>query len=180
MADESDFDPFGLLVPLAGKVWEGLSVLHAERTAGQSPFIADIDFFAGTFDETLGRLSAIQQHDEWWRRLLGHLAARYVKPELFMRPALQDWLANNSVTDDLKVLAVGRITDAKEVDHKAHDRLIDSYGLATGEASHLARSAIDIVVAMLVAAAFARLDEGARVQTGILPTGRFGPLNVVI
>lgn len=167
MAEQPSPDIIGLLSPLLGSVWQELRVLRDERKAGKNPFAANTEYLSSSFDETLTRLRKIDDNEKWWRQLLTYFKSKYVAPNLFMKPALRDWLADQGVAERLKDLAAAKLVGTSEYDAADLKSLIDSYGVATGEARRFAESAVDIAVAMLVAGALAKMSEGTRLATGI-------------
>ena len=79
------------------------------------------------------------------------LGQQYVAPNFLMKPALQEWLVVESVADDLKAIALGRIMATPDDEASLRDRLAQSYSNRTGEAAGFAAGPIDAVVAILVA-----------------------------
>ena len=75
------------------------------------------------------------------------MGQQYVAPKFLTKPALQEWLADESVADDLKAIALGRIMATADDETSLRDRLAQSYSNRTGEAASFAAGPIDAVVA---------------------------------
>ena len=61
-----------------------------------------------TLDQTLDRIRGGNIEDSWWRGLLRGLGQSYVAPDFLRQPALQAWLREDQVADDLKTLATAK------------------------------------------------------------------------
>ena len=120
---------------------------------------------------TLDRVRRGNVHSNWWQGLLGQMGQQYVAPKFLTKPALQEWLADESVADDLKAIALGRIMATADDETSLRDRLAQSYSNRTGEAASFAAGPIDAVVAILVAGYFASLSADQRAVAGMLQTG---------
>ena len=86
----------------------------------------------------------------------------------FKTPALQEWLAEEYVADDLKALATAQITTSASNDEGTRARLSRSYLNRTGEAPQLANGPIDVVVAILVAGYMASVPSDQRPFLGVV------------
>ena len=65
-------------------------------------------------NETLDRIRGGNIESGWWQGLLDRFGQRYVAPDFLRKPALQEWLVDESVVDDLKAIAKGRIMSTAE------------------------------------------------------------------
>ena len=110
-------------------------------------------------------------HSGWWQGLLDQMGQQYVAPNFLTKPALQDWLADESVADDLKAIALGRIMATADDEAPLRDRLAQSYSNRTGEAAAFATRPIDAVVAILVAGYIESIPADQRAVAGMVQTG---------
>jgi tetratricopeptide (TPR) repeat protein len=146
-----------ILVPLAKKA----NRLHKEKLAAASPIPgrASQNPLDVRFSETLTRLGAIDQNDEWWRNMLAKAGQKYVQPVFFNNLSVQSWLGVPQVQEDLKNLAMNRLLDQAD-DLESRDRLSIAYMTETGEAQHFANDGIDAAVNTLLANAYANMSDG--------------------
>ena len=131
-------------------------------------------------DKTLDRLRGGRIEEAWWRGVLDWLGQKYVAPDFLGKPALQEWLADKQVGDDLKAIARARIMGGDGQGSEVHDRLAHSYSNRTGEAAHLARGPIDVTVAILVAGYIASIPPEQQPLAGMFQelTSRFDRLEM--
>ena len=139
------------LQPLVASVFRFVPRLHAERQAGQIPFTQSSSIMDGLLNETLDRIRGGNIDSGWWRSLLDRFGQRYVAPDFLTKPAIREWLGDESVANDLKTIATSRIVASDQDENTSRNRLTQSYCTRTGEASHLATGPIDTVIAILVA-----------------------------
>ncbi len=134
-------------------------------------------------NETLNRIRGGNIDSPWWRNLLYRFSQQYVSPDFLEKPSLQEWLKDDTVTNDLKMIATWRITGTDRDEAELRDLLAQSYSHRTGEALHLAAGPIDVVVAILVAGYIEEIPRDQRALAGIIQTGfsqlddRLGHLN---
>ena len=119
-------------------------------------------------NKTLNRLQGGNIDDAWWSSLLHRLGQKYIVPEFLKKPALQKWLAEEHVADDLKALATALIMNSASNDASTQARLAESYSNRTGEARCLADGPIDVVVAILVAGYIASIGSDQSLIAGMV------------
>ncbi len=142
------------------------SRLYAERKAGRES--TNSPLMESSLDQTLDRLRGGKVEDSWWRKILDQLGQEYIAPDFLKSPALQEWLADAHVADDLKIPAKALIMGGAVSDIETRTRLARSYSSRTGEASHLADEPIDITVAILVAGYISSIPADQRPFAGML------------
>ena len=125
----------------------------------------------GVLNETLDRIRGRDIDTTWWRGLLQAYVQQYVAPDFLTKPALQEWLIEDSVGIDLKALATARIMASNGAQVDIHGRLAQNYSDSTGEAHHLASGPIDVVVAILVAGYIQAIPGDQRALAGLAQTG---------
>ena len=151
---------------VARAAFNHVSRLHAERRAGQEP--ANSLLMESILDQTLDRLRGGKIEDSWWRKILDRLGHQYIAPDFLTNPALQEWLTDTHVADDLKVLAKTLIMGGPGGDPEIRRRLAHSYENRTGEARQLADGPIEATVAILVAGYIASIPPDQRPVAGML------------
>ena len=155
-----------VLRPVVSAVSRDLSRLRSERKAGRTS--ANADLMESVLDETLDRLRGGRIEEAWWRRVLDRIGQKYIAPDFLRKPALQEWLADRQVGDDLKALAREMVMGGDGREPEVHDRLAQSYSKRTGEAARLAGGPIDVTVAILVAGYLASIPSEQRPLGGML------------
>ena len=166
------------LRPVVSAVTRAVSRLQSERKAGRTP--VNPDLMEIVLDKTLDRLRGGRIEEAWWRGVLDWLGQKYVAPDFLRKPALQEWLADKQVGDDLKGMARARIMGGDGQEPEIRGRLTDSYSERTGEAARLAGGPIDVTVAILVAGYFAPIPSAQQPLVGMFQelTGRFDRLEM--
>ena len=159
-----------LLKPFVKVVVPRARQLHAERQAAQGPFQHPPDFMDHSLNNTLNRLRGGNIDDNWWSKLLSQVGQQYIAPEFLKTPALQKWLAEEHVADDLKVLATAQIMTNASNDAETRARLAQSYSNRTGEPHQLANLPIDVVAAILVAGYITSISSDQRPLAGMIQT----------
>jgi hypothetical protein len=160
----------GLLLPIAQAVFPPLRRVHRKRQAGRMPFGVDYDLLERGLDETLDRLRGGDVDDTWWQNLLDRIGQRFIAPDFLRMPALQEWLADERVQQDVKALARGRIMGSDTDDPGALARLRQAYAESTGEAEQRADGPIEVVLAILAAGYLASIDPKHRALAGLIQT----------
>ena len=159
------------LQPFVEDVFKNASRLHAEKHAGRIPITPP----SSPMDELLaGTLNRIRRGDAdsgWWRNLLDKFGHKVITPDFLKKPALQEWLEEDEVRNDLKQLATGLIMDTGLDDVVIRERLAESYSNHTGEAQQLAIGPIDVVTAILVAGYIKAIPDDQRALAGMVQTG---------
>ena len=120
-----------------------------------------------SLDETLDRMRGGNIEDSWWRGLLGRLRQSYITPDFLRQPALQEWLRDDQVADDLKTLAAARILGGTGDDPNIQARLTQCYADGTGEDRELAKHPIEVAVAIIVAGYIAAIPADQRPLAGM-------------
>ena len=154
------------LIPLAEAVFRIASRLHAERTGNRTP--VNPTLMETNFDLTLGRLRAGDVDEPWWQNILDRFGQAYIAPDFLMKPALQEWLADRQVVDDLKALAKDIVMSGVSHDSEIRERLRQSYSDRTGEAGQFADLPRDIVTGILVAGYIASIPSDQRPLAGMI------------
>ena len=154
------------LQPLLSAVSRDLSRFQSERRAGRTP--VNPDLMERGLDETLDRLRGGRIEEAWWRRVLDRLGQQYVAPDFLRKPALQEWLADRQVGDDLKAVARAMIMGGDGREPEVRSRLTDSYSKRTGEAPEFARVPIDVTAAILAAGYIASIPSEQQPLAGML------------
>ena len=172
-----------VLRPFATSVFAHVRRLAAERQAGQVPLTQPAKIMDDSLNETLDRIRGDSVDSGWWQGLLDRFGQKYIAPDFLRRPALREWLAEESVAVDLKSIATWRIMATSQDEAATRDRLAQSYSNRTGEALYLAAHPIDVVVAILIGGHLAAIPPDQRAVAGVLQTGfsrideRFDRLN---
>ena len=127
MPDPSLSHLASLLRPVVQPVMGRIARLRAEHQAGQMPTGVSSNLLEKTLNETLHRLRGGNLEDSWWRNILDRIGQEYIAPEFLKKPALQEWLAEEQVSDDLKALASAQIISSNVDDVETRLRLAQSY-----------------------------------------------------
>lgn len=145
----------GFVAIVLRSVGSALSVLipmfrqrYAERSAGKFPTKVPLSIADDVLDAALVRLGSLRPDDPLWKQCIVGLEATLVRPELFERPSVREWLSEPHVRSRLKSAAeasIARSTMSKQV----IDRLGDEYAEVTGEDRRFADQPIRIVIAFL-------------------------------
>ena len=143
-----------------------VSRLYAERQAGREP--TNSPSMESNLDQTLDRLRGGKVEDSWWRKILARLGHQYIAPDFLTNTAMQEWLTDTHVADDLKVLAKALIMGGPGGDPEIRGRLAHSYSDRTNEDSQLADGPIEATVAILVAGYIASIPLDQRPAAGML------------
>ena len=159
------------LRPLVTNVSRHVRRLHAERRAGQVPLAQPSPLVDGLLNGTLDRIRGGNIDSGWWQGLLDQFGQQYVAPDFLRKPALQEWLLEESVADDLKAIATRRIMPTAEDEASLRDRLAQSYSDRTGEAVELAAGPIDVMVAILVAGYLEAIPADQLAVAGMMQAG---------
>lgn len=142
--------------------------LYNERRAGQVPVLGGTNLLEKGIDETFDRLQKGCVDNEWWRKLLHSIEYEYVTPEFLQKPAIQEWLADERINSNIKVLAraciMGDDTNYEEV----RSILRSVYAEKTGENEILANGPIEIVIAVLATGYMASIDSKPLLLAGMI------------
>ena len=145
--------------------------LSAERQAGQVPLTQPSSIMDELLNETLDRIRGDSIDSGWWQSLLNQLGQQYIAPDFLRKPALQEWLAEEPVANDLKMIAAWRILATTRDEAAPRYRLAQSYSDRTGEALYFAELPINVVVAILVGGYIGAIRADDRAVAGMLQTG---------
>ena len=160
-----------LLRPFVTRVFAHASRLLAERRAGQGPATQPSSIMDELLNETLDRIRGGSIDARWWQNLLDRFGQQYIAPDFLRKPALQEWLGEEPVAQDLKSIATLRIMATAQDEAAPRDRLARTYAAHTGEAMHFASGPIDAVAAILVAGYIEAVPTDPRARAGMLQTG---------
>lgn len=135
-----------------GAVWPKAKQMWTKRKAGVSPEAVPISVDEKCMDDALRRLGSIQASDSWWKSTIADLEAFALRPEIFCRLAVREWLSFQAVKEDLKAATRARL-NRQEIPTAIFERLVGSYTSieATGEHRSYAEGAIKTAVAYLQA-----------------------------
>ena len=122
-------------------------------------------------NETLDRIRGGSIDTGWWQTLLDRFGQRFIAPDFLRKPALQEWLREEPVANDLKAIATWRIMATAQDEAAPRDRLAQTYSIRTGEALYFAAGTIDAVVAILVAGYIEAIGADQRAIAGMVQTG---------
>ena len=122
-------------------------------------------------NETLDRIRGGSIDTGWWQRSLDQFGQQYIAPDFLRKPALQEWLREEPVANDLKTIATWRIMATAQDEAAPRYRLAQTYSIRTGEALHFAAGPIDAVVAILVAGYIEAIGADQRAVAGMVQTG---------
>ena len=159
------------LQPFVESVYRQCSRLAAERQAGQVPITQPSSVMDDLLTETLRRIRLEDRDSGWWRQLLDYFGHSFVAPDFLKKPALGEWLDEERVSTDLKLLATDRIIGSDVDQTVTRDRLAKRYAERTGEAQQLAGGPIDVVTGILVAGYVASIPGDQRAVAGMVQAG---------
>ena len=159
------------LQPFSERVRRDWTRLRAERQAGQIPILRPTALLDEELTATLNRIRQVGRDAGWWRGLLDSLGHAFITPDFLKKPALREWLNEEEVCGDLKLLATGWIIDSDGDESIVRERLAKRYAEKTGEAEQLASGPIDVVTAILVAGYMSAIPGEQRAFVGILQAG---------
>ena len=153
---------------LVAKVSSHVRRLSAERQAGQVPLAQPSSIMNESLNETLDRIRGDGIDSDWWKNLLDRIGQQHIAPDFLIKPALLEWLHDDTVANDLKMIATWRIMATAQDEATPRDRLAQSYSNRTGEAPYLAAGPIDVVVNILVAGYIATIPPDQRAIAGMV------------
>ena len=174
MSDPSLSALAAVLRPMVRAVFAHAIRLHAEKSAVHSSIRSRL--LENNLNETLARLRGGGIEDSWWSNVLARIGHAYVTPDFLRRPSLQEWLGDERLAKDLKVLARDVIMGEVHSDAERRARLAESYSNHTGEEIQLAEGPIDVITAILVAGYVASIPEDQRPLAGMFQE-LYGHLN---
>ena len=122
-------------------------------------------------NETLDRIRGGSIDTGWWQSLLDRFGQQLIAPDFLRKPALQEWLREEPVANDLKTIATWRVMATAQDEAAPRDRLAQTYSNRTGEALYFAAGPIDAVVAILVAGYTEAISADQRAIAGIVQAG---------
>ena len=160
-----------LLRPFVSRVFGYAPRLLAERRSGQEPTTQPSSIMDELLNETLDRTRGGSIDTGWWQSLLDRFGQQYIAPDFLKKPALQEWLSEEPVAQDLKTIATWRVMATAQDEAAPRYRLARTYSDHTGEARHFAAGPIDTVVAILVAGYIEAIRTDPRATAGMLQTG---------
>ena len=128
-------------------------------------------FLDEVLTETLNRIRQVDSNASWWRSLLDYFGHKFIAPDFLQKPALGEWLDEEAVRSDLRLLATGRIIGSDVDEAVIRKRLARSYKERTGEAQQFAGGPIDVVTAVLVAGYIASIPDEQRAVAGMVQAG---------
>ena len=132
----------------------------AERKAGSVPESVPKSVDEGLLDDALRRLGTIEPNNSWWTSTISRVEAVALRPELFCRLAVREWLSIQDNREDLKAATRAKLSQQK-IPAAIVERLILSYTSidSTGEHRNYAKNAITIAVAFLQASIQSRVHD---------------------
>ena len=163
--------PASLLRPFITTVFRYAPRLLAERRAGQVPTTQQSSLMDELLNETLDRIRGGRIDTGWWQNLLDRFGQQYIAPDFLNKPALREWLGEESVANDVKTIAAWRVMATPQDEAAPRDHLAQIYSNRTGEALHFAAGPIDAVVAILVAGYIEAIRTDPRATAGMVQAG---------
>ena len=154
------------LRPVFSAVTQHVARLHAERSAVRPTYNASL--LEHTINDTLNRLKGGNITDTWWRNLLTVVEHKYVAPDFLKVHAIREWLGQEKVAKDFKVLAADLVMGAPVERPKERERLAIEYTKCTGEDRHRAHGPIDVLTGILVAGYLSSIPANQRALAGML------------
>ena len=136
------------LGPAISALLPKLKQWYAERSAGKAPTEVPLSTADDVLDAALTRLGELRPGDPLWKQCIVELEAKLVRPELFGKPSVREWLSQPQVRSGLKSAAEASIARSK-VSQQVIDQLADAYAEATGEDRRLADDPIQTAIAFL-------------------------------
>ena len=155
-----------VLRPVSQAAFRHASRLHAERSGVRTPY--EENLLEHTFNDTLDRLRGGNITDTWWQNLLTVLGHHYIKPEFLRVHAVQEWIVQKTVGDDLKTLAANIVMIGSGQKSEERKRLALSYSNSTGEDLRRADGVIDVFTGILVAGYIASIPASQRPLAGMV------------
>ena len=153
-------------------VWNYCTRLRSERHAGQSVFpeeevrLMDVDL-----DKTIARLRGEELDDGWIKPILTTIVHPFVTPQFLREQEVKDWLADEQVRRDLKILAIRQLLGNTMPDTETRKRLIEAYSVVTTKPAPTALEATNAIVAILVAGYKASLQAKPAPIAGLVQAG---------
>lgn len=145
------------LAPLLGAISPSLKRRLNERSAGRNPErVARLS--DQLFDPAYGRLGILDPNDPFWMKCLKGVDASAVRPEVFQKPALRQWLTEPQVKTLFKQAVESRLAET-DPDEEVLENLADEYARATGEDRRLAIGPIRVAIAFLQASVYGTVRD---------------------
>ena len=166
MLDPSFSTLSAALRPVFRAVTQHVSRLHAERSAVRPTYNASL--LEHTINDTLNRLRGGNVTDTWWRNLLTAVGHKYVAPDFLKVHAIREWLRQEDVAKDFRVLAADLVMGVSVERSEERERLAAEYSNSTGEDRRRAHGPIDAVTGILVAGYLSSIPSNQRPLAGIL------------
>ena len=166
MSDPSFSILAAALRPVFGAAAQHASRLHTERSAVGSTYNAGL--LEHTINDTLNRLRGGNVTDTWWRNLLAVVEHKYVAPDFLKVHAIREWLGQEEVAKDFRVLAADLVMGVSVERTEERERLAAEYSKYTGEDRRRAHGPIDAVTGILVAGYLSSIPSNQRALAGML------------
>ena len=152
--------------PITKKVFRLASRIYAERKANKANIPQE--FLDDILKETLERLRGTSVDRNWWQKVCNGIAHELMTPEFIRKPALQEWLSDESVTKDLVSLAKAIVMGRQNISSEPRTRLAKSYSMKTGEIEKFANGPIDVLLSILVSGLIVSIPDDQRVTIGMI------------
>lgn len=152
--------------PVIEKVFRSASRIYAERKANKTNIPQE--YLDDIFKETLERLRGKSVDRNWWQKVGKGIAHELVTPEFIQKPALQEWLNDESVKKDLISLAKEIVMGQQNIDTEPRTRLAKSYSSKTGEMEKFANGPIDVLLSILVSGLIVLIPDEQKVIAGMI------------
>ncbi len=147
------------MMSLSKIFWPSIKRIHKENQVGQNPCIFNNELLDEGLDETFDRICGGNIDDRWWENLLNKIGQKIITPEFLRKPALQEWLANDEVKNDFKIIARDKIMGSDNDNKDALDRLTFFYSEKTGEREEFAAGPIQVIITVLAMGYFGSLND---------------------
>ena len=166
MPDPSFSTLAAALRPVFREATQYVRRLHTERSAVSSTYNASL--LEHTINDTLNRLKGGNVTDTWWRNLLTVVGHKYIAPDFLKVHAIQEWLGQQDVANDFRVLAADLVMGVPVERSEERKRLAAEYSKYTGEDGRRAQGPIDVVTEILVAGYLSSIPSNQRPLAGML------------
>ena len=152
--------------PVIAKSFRLASRLYAERKADKANMSQE--FLDDILRETLERLRGTSVDRNWWQKVTKGIEHKIIAPEFIRKPALQEWLSDESVAKDLISLAKEIVMGRQSTSSEPRTRLAKSYSIKTGEIDEFANGPINVLLSILVSGFIVSISDEQKVTIGMI------------
>ena len=160
------------LGPLLGAIFPPFKRRLKERSAGRNPErVARLS--DQLIDPAFERLGTLSPDDPFWMQCLKGVEASAVRPEVFQKPALRQWVTEPHVRALFKQAVESHLAET-DPDQGVLGKLADEYASATGEDRRLAVGPISVAIAFLQASVYAAVRDSGTAAVVLASTAELG------